>query len=125
MAWLFAKETILEIVHKFFACLASICSKEEEINDFAHSNDFFKDIHVKPLTDLYDKAKDEFEDYEDFDPANYDMFRLEEEVRFLKDSSKEKFRERKEQIEKVIDDHLVFLHGQHNMKYFEYFDQEH
>jgi len=27
---------------------------------------------------------------------------------------------RKEEIERTIDDHLVFLHGEHNMNHFEY-----
>jgi hypothetical protein len=70
IVWLIAKETILEYLYKFFACLASICIKEKEENDYAHSKDFYKDIHVKPLTDLYDKAKDEFEDFVDFDPSS-------------------------------------------------------
>ena len=120
LAWLLAKDTILEYVYRFFACLARLCVKEKEENDYAHSRDFFKDIKVKPLTDLYDKAKDEFEDYKDFNPSDYDMFRFEEEPRFTVDSTKEKLQTRVEQIVKVIDDHLIFLHGQHNMHFFEY-----
>lgn len=116
LAWLLAKDTILEYVYRCFSGLASLCIKDKEVTEYAHSRDFFKDIHVKPLTDLYDKACDELEDFVgkeelDFDSSEYDQYRYEEEVRFAKGSTTEKFRERKEQIERVIDDHLIFLHG--------------
>jgi hypothetical protein len=120
IVWLILKDTILEYLYRFFACLAKCCVKDKDETDYAHSKDFFKDIHVKPLTDLYDKAKDELEDYKDFNPTDYDMFRFEEEPKFDVESSKEIFRVRLEQIEKVIDDHLIFLHGQHQMHKFEY-----
>lgn len=82
IAWLIAKDTILEYLYNFFACLAKVCVKDKDTSENAHSNDFYKDIHVKPLTDLYDKVKDEFEDFKDFNPDDYDMWRFEEEPRF-------------------------------------------
>jgi len=65
------------------------------------------------LSDLYDKSNDEMEDFNSFDPEEHNEHRFEEEVRFEKGSQERLLAYRKEEIERVIDDHLIFLHGEH------------
>jgi len=53
------------------------------------------------------------EDFNSFDPEEHNEHRFEEEVRFEKGSQERLLAYRKEEIERVIDDHLIFLHGEH------------
>lgn len=53
------------------------------------------------------------EDFNSFDPEQYNEHRFDEEVRFEKGSQERLLAYRKEEIERVIDDHLIFLHGEH------------
>ena len=122
IVWLIARPTILELVAALFGCLGKFCEKTEELSG-AHSEDVFKEVAFKPLDDYYDKASDELrevaaEDAPRFDPAESEQYRYPEEVEFTKESYVKKLTRRKGQIELVIDDHLDFLHGAHQMRLF-------
>lgn len=84
----------------------------------------------KPLDDYYDKASDELREMttvklddngnaiKPYDMADSAQYRYPEEVEFTRESYIKKLTRRKEQIELVIDDHLDFLHGPHQMRLF-------
>ena len=122
IVWLIARPTILELVASLFGCLGKLCEKVEELAG-AQSEDIFKEVAFKPLDDYYDKASDELrevaaEDAARFDPADAEQYRYPEEVELTKASYVKKMARRKQQIELVIDDHLEFLHGKHQMHLF-------
>lgn len=72
---------------------------------------------------MCDKAHEDYEDFArniidtgmEFD---FSAFRYPEEVDVSKDKITELLTRRKNQIELVIDDHLIHLHGQGNLKKF-------
>lgn len=86
LLWLFAKETILKAIWICLKSCVQSATDDEKEEDEAHSKDFFKELLIRPLTDMYDKAGDELDDHNPFDPDVYDENRYEEEVRFTKES---------------------------------------
>lgn len=120
IVWLIARPTIVELVAALFGCLGKVCEKTEEPG--AHSEDVFKEVAFKPLDDYYDKASDELREVTAED-ARWDLImnnandsRYPEEVQFTRESYVKMLTRRKRQIELVIDDHLDFLHGAHQME---------
>ena len=56
------------------------CKKEEEIRNEAHSDDFYKELLINPLTDINNKAIQELTDFKGFSSTNFKNYRFEEEV---------------------------------------------
>ena len=52
----------------------------EEIKDEAHSDDFYKEVLINPLTDINKKSKQELEEFKPFDSDTFVNYRFEEEV---------------------------------------------
>ena len=52
----------------------------EEIKDEAHSDDFYKELLINPLTDISKKSKRELDEFKPFDSEIFVNYRFEEEV---------------------------------------------
>lgn len=107
---------------------SSLKAKDPMEKEEAHSDDFYKEINIKPLRDLHDKSMDEIRDFTKFDPAVSQPFRYAEEVSVDKEAYLESLKFRSSQIELVIDDHISALFdgdkdkiidNTYNMTYFE------
>jgi len=69
--WLFLKETVLSFIWGILKKCFTSCDTEEKEKDLAHSKDFYMEIKIGPLVDIYDKTKDELMDFDtNFNPEN-------------------------------------------------------
>lgn len=80
--------------------------------DEAHSTDFYKEIHINPLTDLNNKASLELENFKPFETTDFSKYRYPEEMVLSNEYYKGSLEKKVKDIEEMIDSHLIFLKGQ-------------
>jgi len=81
----------------------------EVIANEAHSNDFYKEIKIKHLADISSKANKQLAAFKGFTIRNFAEYRYEEEMTIESRYYKELLEQRVEQINCVVNDHLVYL----------------
>ena len=69
-------KVLIKVIIKIQSCFGIV----EQIKDRAHSNDFCKEILIKPLTDISQKATREHEELKAFDCEIFVKYLFEEEV---------------------------------------------
>lgn len=100
------KNTLISCLIKLFKSCSSNTEEEEE--DEAYSRDFYKDLLIQPLTDIYHKAIKEQQLYEasKYSSISSVDHQFEEEITFESTIINDKLARRVKQIERVIDDHI-------------------
>jgi len=122
-AFLILKYTVLswsiDLCIGLYRCLAKCCkcAKKHEVR----SKDIYLEYTVLALENMYIKAMKDIEEFRE-DPAdgkNMVGVRFPEETSFAQDAIEKIFNDRKRQVEHVIDDHLIHLHGLDKLGEFE------
>lgn len=99
---------------------------DEDKEPTAYSRDIYKELVIDSLDDLLEKSvieqKEFLEAVPNFSKDNdFNEFRYEEEAQFNSENIKEYHTRRISQISRVIDEHLLVLHGPEELSRFESF----
>ena len=123
------KKTLLQLLIKCFAGLQDmILDDDANKESTAYSRDIYKELVIQSLDDLLEKSgieKNEFTEAVGNSASDNDYnineYRYEEEAQFNSEKIKEYHTRRISQISRVIDEHLLVLHGPEEIKRFKSF----
>lgn len=117
------KKTILACIGN---CLGWLFTQNNlvhpEKRSSVHSNDFYKELNIKFLKDLYLKASHEIYDLKPFDTGQVNRNRYKHEVLIEHAEMQTCMKKRKEDIEQVINDHVNVLTGNDADHFMEFKD---
>lgn len=89
-----------------------MCRVKEDNKNEAHSDDFYKELLINPLTDIANKADNELNNFEPFEGEAFANYRFPEEVKVDGEAYCAILGRRKDQIDCVINSHLYKVHGE-------------